>query len=310
MTPVTPPPMFGVFHISFVLLGTVFAVLLAKRASRLPFPARIRLFCCIGWGMALSEAAKQLFYYHVVNGRCFDWWLFPFQLCSVPMYLCILLPLLSTESENLPPCGRGGRFPAVLRRKAQTSVCTFLATYSLFGAAMALIWPEDMLRPWPLMTLHGFLWHLVLVFLSLTVIFSSVPRAGSRPAAGSDSSSDFHAGAGSASTADFLSGEGSGSSADFRPMADFSRRGFFRATLLFWGLAAIATIINIWGWHHPSLPGSYPDMFYITPYVMTPQPVVRTVAEHIGIIPANMLYLLSISFFSGLICLAVRRALR
>lgn len=271
MTPVTPPPMFGVFHISFVLLGTVFAVLLAKRISRLPFSARIRLFCCIGWGMALSEAAKQLFYYHVVNGRCFDWWLFPFQLCSVPMYLCILLPLLSTESENVLPCGRGGRFPAVLRRKAQTSVCTFLATYSLFGAAMALIWPEDMLRPWPLMTLHGFLWHLVLVFLSLTVIFSS---------------------------------------ANFRPMADFSRRGFFRATLLFWGLAAIATIINIWGWHHPSLPGSYPDMFYITPYVMTTQPVVRTVAEHIGIIPANMLYLLSISFFSGLICLAVRRALR
>ncbi len=239
MTPMTPPPMFGIFHICFVLAGTVSAVLMAKCAAKLPEASRIRLFGLIGWGMALSELGKQLFYFYIVNGRQFDWWIFPFQLCSVPMYLCILLP-------------------AVRSKKVQTSICTFFATYSLFGAVMALLWPEDMLRPYLLMTLHAFLWHLVLLFLAMTVIFSG--------------------------------------------MADFSPRGFFCASLLFFGLALIATAINIFGWRHPSLPGSYPDMFYITPYVMTTQPVVRAVAETIGIIPADILYLLSISLFSGLIC--------
>ena len=75
-------------------------------------------------------------------------------------------------------------------------------------------------------------------------------------------------------------------------------------------LAFVATLINVFGWYHPSLPGSYPDMFYITPFVMTTQPVVRSVAEAVGIVPANILYLLSISLFAGLICLAVRRLCR
>ena len=254
MTPMTPPPMFGIFHISTVLVGTLLAVFFAKRAAKLPKDRIIRLFGILGLIMAFSELVKLLFYYYVVNDRQFDWWIFPFQLCSVPMYLCLLMPLFS------------GRRRSKTAEKVQNSFCTFLATYSLFGAVMALLWPEDMLRPFLLMTLHGFLWHLLLVFLSLTVIFSG--------------------------------------------LGDFSVCGFLDAVLLFFGLAFIATLINVFGWYHPSLPGSYPDMFYITPFVMTTQPVVRAVAEAVGIVPANILYLLSISLFAGLLCLAVRRLCR
>ena len=223
--------MFGIFHISTVLVGTLLAVFFAKRAAKLPKDRIIRLFGILGLIMAFSELGKQLFYYYVVNDRQFDWWIFPFQLCSVPMYLCLLMPLFS------------GRRRSKTAEKVQNSFCTFLATYSLF-----------------------FLWHLLLVFLSLTVIFSG--------------------------------------------LGDFSVCGFLDAVLLFFGLAFIATLINVFGWYHPSLPGSYPDMFYITPFVMTTQPVVRAVAEAVGIVPANILYLLSISLFAGLICLAVRRLCR
>ena len=219
--------MFGIFHISTVLVGTLLAVFFAKRAAKLPKDRIIRLFGILGLIMAFS---------------------------GVPMYLCLLMPLFS------------GRRRSKTAEKVQNSFCTFLATYSLFGAVMALLWPEDMLRPFLLMTLHGFLWHLLLVFLSLTVIFSG--------------------------------------------LGDFSVCGFLDAVLLFFGLAFIATLINVFGWYHPSLPGSYPDMFYITPFVMTTQPVVRSVAEAVGIVPANILYLLSISLFAGLICLAVRRLCR
>ena len=61
--------MFGIFHISTVLVGTLLAVFFAKRAAKLPKDRIIRLFGILGLIMAFSELGKQLFYYYVVNDR-------------------------------------------------------------------------------------------------------------------------------------------------------------------------------------------------------------------------------------------------
>lgn len=37
--------------------------------------------------LAFGELYKQLFLYVIVNHGKYDWWYFPFQLCSTPMYL-------------------------------------------------------------------------------------------------------------------------------------------------------------------------------------------------------------------------------
>ena len=51
------------------------------------------LFCC-GLFLSASELYKQLFLYYMINQGRYDWWYFPFQLCSLPMYFCLLLPFL------------------------------------------------------------------------------------------------------------------------------------------------------------------------------------------------------------------------
>ena len=58
----------------------------------------------------------------------------------------------------------------------------FMADYTLLGAAAALIYPEDFLRSYTALTIHGFVWHGILLFISLTIILSD---------AGDSSEGDF-----------------------------------------------------------------------------------------------------------------------
>lgn len=155
-----PKPYSG-FHIIFSVTGIIAAAGAAYGLSRLSarkssgnFHLRI-LFLC-GLILALGEAYKQLFLYYIVDGGRYDWWYFPFQLCSMPMYLCLLLPLFSGQT--------------VFRR----IVCTFLQDFGLLGGIMALAEPSGLLHPYWLLTVHGLLWHVILIFISLFISFSGL----------------------------------------------------------------------------------------------------------------------------------------
>lgn len=157
----TPVP-YSPFHLSITALGICTAVWAAHRLA-----ARRRkhvLFIC-GLLLAASELYKQGFLYYVVNGRSYDWWYFPFQLCSVPMYLCLIIPLLS-----------GPKFA-----RARRAVCTFIQDYGLLGGVMALAEPSGLFHPYWALTLHGLCWHFTLIFLGLYCAESG--ESGREPAA-------------------------------------------------------------------------------------------------------------------------------
>ena len=162
------PHIGGVFHVFAVMITVtlaVFAAVLVIRSTcsrralsessierygaggQTGYKKRIRILAFLGWLMALSEIYKQLFLYYIVNEGAFDWWFFPFQLCSVPMYMCILLPLV--------------------KEKVQKVLLTFMTGFTFLSAVCALIYPEDMLRPYVSLTVHGFAWHGVLLLISI-----------------------------------------------------------------------------------------------------------------------------------------------
>ena len=155
--PMTPPSPWSAFHIIFSLLGltaAVFlAILLAGHCSPLDsyVPAASRasfiLWIC-GVLLAVSELYKQFFIYEIVNQGQYDWWYFPFQLCSTPMYLCLVFPLIP---------------PGVPRKTA----ASYLQSFGLLGGIMALAEPSGLMHPFWTLTLHGLLWHIFLVFIAL-----------------------------------------------------------------------------------------------------------------------------------------------
>ena len=124
--PMTPPQPFSSFHLYFFLSGGFLAVFLAWRLRHLKEDSRLRLLSLLELILALSEIYKQLFLTLIVGHGTYDWWYFPFQLCSLPMYFCLILSFLPSSSRQI--------------------LYTFLYTYNLPGAILVFVWPEGLMQ--------------------------------------------------------------------------------------------------------------------------------------------------------------------
>lgn len=160
--PMTPPVLYGPFHLLAAFGGSAVAIWAAWLFSPKDHPntnTRIhqqkfdRIMLISGVILLIGELYKQLMNFYVVNDHVYDWWIFPFQLCSLPMYLCPLLIMIHNE-------------------KRHRILCTFLLDFNMMGAVATFIDPSGIFHPYWMLTLHGILWHLMLIFVGFVIIFS------------------------------------------------------------------------------------------------------------------------------------------
>ncbi len=229
------PKLFGSFHIIASLAAAFIAVLLAVAVSGRKDIKTTRIFTVTGWILVILEIWKQLFLYHIVNSGAYDWWYFPFQLCSVPMYLCVLLPLMGKHSRR--------------------TCLTFLGGYTFVSAAATLIYPEDILRSYTALTLHGFIWHGLLLFISLVVLLR---------------------GAADTSARGLL-------------------RAFGLFAVLCVIAVGINVLAEPLMRAAPGLPHSWAAMFYLNPYHISPQPLVGAIQKTAGIPAGLLLYSITVA---------------
>lgn len=243
----TPPRPYSAFHLVFMSAGILASCLLACGAARFCWrhPAsrksgRSRTnFVLGGCGLLLAamELYKQGFLFYVVNGEAYDWWYFPFQLCSIPMYLCLLYPWVKSDGWRL-------------------AYAAFLQDFGLLGGIMALLVPPGLMYPFWTLTLHGFLWHFLLIFAGMFCAMAGLP--------------------------------------------DRTPRGFAKALLVFFpcclGALAINTALG---------PEANADMFYISPYHPSSQPIFCEISAALGILPGIFIYLCCVILGGAFIhCLA------
>ena len=220
------PKMFGVVHLA--ILGAIAAglvllfFLLRKRTDR----QLIRLLFVLGLSMLIAEAFKQWFVSRYVYAGRRSMWFFPWQLCSMAMYVSFAVPFV--------------------KRKARDAALVFLCTFSVLGAAVALIVPEDMMRDQIVLFCHSFLYHTVMLVEGLCAVLLLRNR---------------------------------------------SRVRFWPCLLLFFGMALVAEGINVVS--HAIIPNlsDQANMFYITPYYPTTQPVFDRIAAACGIYFEIVVYL-------------------
>lgn len=96
--------------------------------------------------LALSEIWKQLTLTFTLGSGHYNWWYFPFQLCSVPMYLLLLLPLFHVS-----------HFKRVFY--------TFIMDFSLLSGIGAFLDTSGMHYPLFSLTCHSYLWHIILIII-------------------------------------------------------------------------------------------------------------------------------------------------
>lgn len=153
----TTPKAYGAFHLLFVAIGLALSIWGAYRLRTVSEKGNRRILLTIGLLLLGAEVYKQLFYFFNIESWEYAWWIFPFQLCSVPMYLCLIAPLL-----------KPGR--------VQQGMYDFMMIYNLLGGGISFAEPSGLLHPYWTLTLHALVWHMMLVFLGLYLGFSG--RAG------------------------------------------------------------------------------------------------------------------------------------
>lgn len=220
------PVLFGTFHICALFLCILFSYLVYQFCKDKDETYLIRAIHKCGIFMLAMEVVKQIFCYYYVFDQKINLWFFPWQLCSMCMYCSFLLPFVN--------------------RRIQNSLLIFLATYSLLAAIIALAVPADMLRPQIYLTCYSFLYHFLMIAVSI---------------------------------------------ASIRIIRNRKDHIFSDSIILFLLMAFIAELINIIS--HQIFHDIHvePDMFYITPYYPTTQPIFNTIAVRFGIFTEVIIYL-------------------
>ena len=152
-----PPPAYGLFHIILIVVGLSLCITLAWLCRNFDEKKNKILVLSFAGALIASEVFKQLFLFYVIEGGAVSWGEFPFQMCSMPMYLCPL---------------------AVFARKERfrRAVYGFMMCFNLLGGFAAVFEPSGIFLDQLPLTVHAILWHYSLVFLGFYLIFSR--RAG------------------------------------------------------------------------------------------------------------------------------------
>lgn len=147
------PKAYGPFHIIFTVIGLVISIFLARKFRNVGEKGNRIILFSTGAFLLITEIYKQLFYYYYIGGGTYQWWIFPFQLCSVPMYLCLIAAFLKPG-------------------KIQSGMYHFMTTFNLLGGIMAFIEPSGIVHEYWTLTIHAFLWHMMLIFIGAYLIAS------------------------------------------------------------------------------------------------------------------------------------------
>ena len=149
----TKPKAYGPFHLIFTFLGVALCLLLAWKFRRLGERGNKILLISVSLFLMVTEAYKQLFYYYHMEDEKYNFGIFPFHLCSVPMYLCFIAALIKPG-------------------KVRDGMYGFMTTFNLLGGIMAFIEPSGIVHEYWTLTLHAFIWHMCLIFVGFYLIAS------------------------------------------------------------------------------------------------------------------------------------------
>ena len=159
--PAKTPEAFGLFHFLWMgicLLMTGFAVLFAWRMPEQGRGERIdrNVFAC-GAAFFWLELLKQLFWCFVLSPDDYPFQVFPFQFCSLPIYFCLLAPILPW-------------------RAARTTCYRFLALYGTVGGCLVIGYPDfpDVAA----LCFHTMIWHSLMIAMGIYLLI--VTQTGER----------------------------------------------------------------------------------------------------------------------------------
>ena len=157
----TEPQSYGLFHLTFFVLAIIVGILLSRlfRKGTESQVRRILMVFTAVW--ILSEIYKQIVFTFSYDGTTvtadYQWYQFPFQFCSTPMYI--------------------GLLACLTKRRVHRACCTYLASYSVFAGLCVMFYPVQVFTETIGINLQTMIWHGAMITLGIYLVFSGYLRA-------------------------------------------------------------------------------------------------------------------------------------
>ena len=150
------PQAWGTLHVVFFAAGlaaSVAAAVLLRNCDVRRFNLILRT---VGFALCIMEVVKISFFHFALLGCDLNETakLFPFQLCSLPIYFAPVASYLKEES------------------KVRKAMLTLMMTYTFMSGLSAFINPSGILMEHVFPTFHSLIWHMLLVFIGMLIAFS------------------------------------------------------------------------------------------------------------------------------------------
>lgn len=166
------PTWFGWYHILWLAIMVTACVLIYIFRNRISKKGINITLLVAGIVLILLEVYKQIIYsfnYNGGNGNStwsYQWYSFPFQFCSTPMYLMLLAGILR-------------------KGKVYDCILCYLSTFALFGGLVVMIYTGDVFSSFIGINIHTMIWHssmfiigfMLLATRSVELKFKSVLKA-------------------------------------------------------------------------------------------------------------------------------------
>ena len=147
------PARYGAFHI-LMTLGLLIVAILVARWLRNSDERKNRIVMGVVGGFLLLTEVYKIAFHMTVNPYDWHFWgAFPFQLCSVPMYLCLFCAFCR-------------------KRKVSRWLYEYMFAVNMFGGIMAFLEPSGIQHGYVTLTLHAYIWHMLLIFVGLYLYMS------------------------------------------------------------------------------------------------------------------------------------------
>lgn len=140
------PTWFGWFHILYLCLMVAECVTIYIFRKKMSKKTINLIILCTGIALIIFEIYKQIvmsFRYNGGNGNStwiYQWYSFPFQFCSTPMYLMVLAGILR-------------------KGKAYDCIMSYLSTFALFGGLVVMVYPGDVFTTTIGINIQTMFWH-------------------------------------------------------------------------------------------------------------------------------------------------------
>lgn len=143
------PTNYGWFHIMCLFIMTlIILVLYIKR------PNLKKTILTMSTIMILFEIYKQLSFSFWDGAWHYQWYIFPFQFCSVPMYVGLIAGLTKNK-------------------KIENACYSFLATYGLIAGISVMLYPNDVYIKEALINIQTMIHHGFMVIMGIYILLTS-----------------------------------------------------------------------------------------------------------------------------------------